>query len=225
MTKRGMEFTAKTKKQDVNTKLTKHPAFRIRHSLRGHESMILRIALSPDGSIIASSSKDGKVLLWDAASGRLLHTFNHNLSVNCLSWSPNGNVLASATDRIHLWDLNTGEKIGSLIDNRPSHISDISWSPNGDILASSSSNVLLWDIKSGKILHNLNLVPPNCGFLFNCFIPKIRLAWSPNGDVLALGTMEYVILYDPKTGEKIGSLNNYLQLLTPIIVMNLTIRT
>ena len=43
--------------------------FKLRHTLRGHEGAIFRIAWSADGRFLASPSVDNTVKLWDAATG------------------------------------------------------------------------------------------------------------------------------------------------------------
>ena len=45
------------------------PGFKLRHTLRGHESLISRIAWSPDGRFLASSSFDETIRLWDGDRG------------------------------------------------------------------------------------------------------------------------------------------------------------
>lgn len=36
----------------------------------GHRSMILSLAMSPDGRYMASGDEDGTIMMWDLASGR-----------------------------------------------------------------------------------------------------------------------------------------------------------
>jgi WD40 repeat protein len=37
--------------------------------LTGHTARVLAVALSPDGTLLATSGSDGLVILWDAATG------------------------------------------------------------------------------------------------------------------------------------------------------------
>jgi WD40 repeat protein len=45
------------------------------HTLTGHPEEVSAIALSPDGEIIASGSRDARVKLWSLSTGKLLRTF------------------------------------------------------------------------------------------------------------------------------------------------------
>lgn len=38
----------------------------------GHRSMILALAMSPDGRYMASGDEDGTIMMWDLSSGRCL---------------------------------------------------------------------------------------------------------------------------------------------------------
>ena len=72
-------------------------------------------AFSPDGARILTASADTTAKLWDAASGKLIASFDHQDSVNDAAFSPDGSriLTASADKQAKLWDAATGEFIAS----------------------------------------------------------------------------------------------------------------
>jgi WD40 repeat protein len=72
------------------------------------DDYVSSIGYSFDGSKVACGTRWGSIILWDAASGRLLGVFKgHNSNINYLSFSPDGTTLASASadGSVVLWDI------------------------------------------------------------------------------------------------------------------------
>lgn len=198
MAKEESKAVAKNKKKDDLS------AFSLRHTLRGHENVIWQIAWSPDGHILASSSQDKTIRLWNGQSGKLLETLaGQSERIISIAWSPDGRTLASAgsSNTIRLWDGQTRKLLQTLEGHRDI-IDSVAWSPDGHILASGSSDetIRLWDGQSGKLLQ---ILEGHTDMIYS-------LAWSPDGHILASSSPDNTIrLWDGKSGKLLQILEGH----------------
>lgn len=78
-----------------------------------HNFTVNSLALSPDGSLLATASRDKTIKLWDAASLALLKVIDlekfpggHTHSVNTLHWAASGLLFSAGDDRrILAWEV------------------------------------------------------------------------------------------------------------------------
>ena len=67
-------------------------------TLTGHRGVITSTACHPTFTLLASSSEDGTIKIWDLESGSFERTLKgHSNSVNSVNFSNDGNLLASAS--------------------------------------------------------------------------------------------------------------------------------
>ncbi|XP_055918996.1 uncharacterized WD repeat-containing protein alr3466-like [Eupeodes corollae] len=68
--------------------------------LLGHKYGVTSVKISPKGGVLASSSVDGTVLLWDISTGQKTNTLYqlNGEAVRSCCFSPNGSYIASADD-------------------------------------------------------------------------------------------------------------------------------
>jgi WD40 repeat protein len=64
----------------------------------GHTNSINAIAVSPDGTLVASASADKHVRLWRLSDRRTIATFKHTKQVNCVTFSADGRHILSGGD-------------------------------------------------------------------------------------------------------------------------------
>ncbi len=126
-------------------------------TLAAHADMILDIAFSPNGRLLATTGYDRLIKLWEVDTGKLLHTLkDHSDAVYGLAFDPTGKFLASAgADRaVKVWNVETGIRLFTLSDSTD-WIYAIAWRPDGKQLAAAGADksIRTWDVSSsgGKL--------------------------------------------------------------------------
>lgn len=116
-----------------------------------HKTPIDAIALSDDTNILASSSEDGEVILYDFDNEKSLGSLDIGKKVYALDFSPldfsSDKWLAIATESsIEIWDVESKTKLNS-VDNS-STCTSITWSGNGYSIYSGHSDNLVraWEV-------------------------------------------------------------------------------
>jgi WD40 repeat protein len=130
--------------------------------LRGHESEVVSVALSPDASLAISADDHNRMLLWDVPARRaLLRLQGHSMRVHDLTFAPEGTqaVSVSADGLALWWDVSSGQQLGGLRVGEA--LTRAVFSPDGKSLATGtdSGRVLLWDRATGELRQELKNPP------------------------------------------------------------------
>jgi WD40 repeat protein len=167
------------------------------------DSAIRWVAVSPDKHVLAWSSVDGMVRLWDfRKKKRIAILKSHDDQLYQVVFSPNGKTLASASnDRsIVLWDVASGKARCRLLGHTDGVIA-LAYSPDGRILASGGWDacVKIWDIAKEKELRSLY---PGTGRV-------AALAFSPDGHMLAVGGERRVSLWGARNWRRLATITDH----------------
>jgi WD40 repeat protein len=133
------------------------------HTLKGHQDIVLTVAISPDGKTIVSGSEDNTVKIW-RSDGTLLHTLKgHQDTIRTVAISHDGNAIASGSEdgTIKLWKID-GTLLTTL-NNDGGAIWDVAFSPDNTQIASVGENkkVTIWNLKN---IISLNLLNYGCNW-------------------------------------------------------------
>ncbi|WP_414572499.1 trypsin-like peptidase domain-containing protein [Nostoc sp. CCY 9925] len=143
------------------------------------------------------SSASTNFVLWNTLRG-------HFLPITSISFSPNGQTLASGSRdmSIRLWNVATGTVKRTLLQADSDWIDSVAYSPDGKILASGSNNqtIKLWDVATGTVKLTLQ----------GSFFSVHSVTFKPDGKVLASGSDDGTVkLWDVATGSETLTLQGH----------------
>lgn len=159
------------------------------------------IAYSNDGGSFASGTEDGRVIIYDAATGKEKLTVPATSAaapVTEVAFSPDGVLNTAGRDSVvRRWD-GTGKQIETL--RGPEHpIRTLAVSPNGQFIAGAGEDpkIFVWDGKTNRLIKILK----GAGSFIN------SLVFSPDSKLLASANDKGAIeLWDIEKGQEIKTL-------------------
>jgi WD40 repeat protein len=138
------------------------------------DDMFFQMTFSPDSQWIAAASGDGSARIWDARTGHLERTLSvEDERMLSLVFSPDGKMLATGSENLRVWDMETGEllhelsdpgipslSITAMMERRvyPGEISEVVFARDGQVLISAcpnASTVCVWNTESCKLEHSI----------------------------------------------------------------------
>lgn len=123
-------------------------------NLPGHNRTVTGVCFAPDGSRIASVSKDRLVRVWDALTGHGVWSQMLPEQGQAVSYSPDGRFLvttAAGARRLWIWEARTGDRLLELGSEREDIVWSAQFSPDGRYLAAASgpsSGITIWSLDS-----------------------------------------------------------------------------
>jgi WD40 repeat protein len=175
-----------------------------------HSIPVWAVAFSPDGTKVLTggaellsppgASRDrppgGEARLWEAATGRLVHTLPHDEQVYAAAFSPDGTtVLTGSADRkARIWEAATGRLLHRLPHEGPVRVVAFSHDSRTALTGNLDRTARLWDVATGRPLVTL----PHTGEV-------LAVAFSPDDKTILTGGIQRdAQLWKADTGEALG---------------------
>ena len=182
-------------------------------------SPIVSIAFSPDKNTLAAAGfYDGyedTIMLWDMQAQKHITTIiGHTPPVKCLTFSPDGNTIATGNSEgvAYLWDTHTKKQIGTLKGHEHDPITFIEYAPDSNTIVTASrwdGTVQIWDV-SNRVPHT------DARMIKRTPITKkipliVSMTYTSDGNIIATASGKdaesgVVSLHNAQTGQKITTL-------------------
>lgn len=111
------------------------------------------LTLSPDAALLASTDANGKIQLWDVATGKLLRTLGPgegNWSFD-VAFSADGKRVAAGNNRVRVFEVATGRLLATVGAEGGKRVRALALSSDGSRLATASDAVRLWRVPEGTV--------------------------------------------------------------------------
>lgn len=174
---------------------------------------VWQVALSPDGTLLATATRNGVIQLWKVSTGEPVGepiAAHGGLPIGALEFSPDGKLLASGgfDGAVRLWSVATRGPAAQVIPGHRGMVSGVRFTPDGRRIVSASyvnsyadnsgraTQLRITEVDTGRPV--VDLTEPGYGAL--------SLAVSPDGKRVAIGEDDKTIrVHDAETGAAVGA--------------------
>ena len=199
--------------------------------LEGAAAPIVAIALVPDGSQLFASTEDNKLLVWNVADAKLLHTLDTPARINALAATADGKTLLGAGDDglVYLWSNPPAEPRTLSGHSGPVRVV-VAWpgDANRFVSAGQDGSIRVWEVASGKQTLQINHGAPvravairNDGArIASAGETKLVRLWNAadgkpvadiQGDVEAVKTVQHLKLAEQRAATKLAAYQGVLK--------------
>ncbi len=161
----------------------------LRMSLRGHNETLTSVAVSNDGQLLVTASRDDTARIWEV-TGNLRHKLEGHLdNVESASFSPDGQYVATASSdkTIRIWNVSDGKEISKLEDYSQG-FNNVTFSSDGRLVlaAGERGSAVVWDYTVSKKASFILEHGTDFGLNSAVFSPDTKLVATASGDKTAI---------------------------------------
>lgn len=189
---------------DGKITLWQFPALKQKAHMDGHRERVTSLSFSKDSHLLASSSADKNVMLWDLTSeqpqGQTLA--GHRAEVQRVAFSPSGAMLASAgqDNNVILWHAHQILPLAKILTGNQGVVTSVAFSNDSTMVASGGADgaIRLWNASNGK---EISPAMQAGGGL----VSSVTFVDGNNTLASAVGNHS-IVLWDCRTGKKLSTI-------------------
>jgi WD40 repeat protein/HAMP domain-containing protein len=177
------------------------PQIHLDKTIPGHKVGVWRIAVSPNGKLIATASEDKTAKIWDWQGNLITSLIGHQDVVRAVAFSPDNKIVATASydKTVKLW--NTQGKIIATLkkNNNDLGAGALNISPDGNMMATADleGTIKLWQIEQEQ-----DRVSVKLNKTLKSHTEEVRkIIFSPNGQLIASASEDNTIKIWHHSGE------------------------
>jgi WD40 repeat protein/tRNA A-37 threonylcarbamoyl transferase component Bud32 len=175
--------------------------------LGSHEHQVIHLAVSPDGTRIAShGDREKNIHLWDKLAGEEIAVLPGDVEhPGALAFSPDSSRLVSGSvypdNTVRLWDASTGRQIANMQGHKNT-IRCVAFSPDGRRIVSTSQDHTVW-LRDGVTGKSIAPLSGHSESVWNAI-------FSPDGKRVVTASADQTLrLWDATSGERIAVLRGH----------------
>lgn len=129
---------------------------------QGHFDATNSLCYSPDGARLVTAADDGKIKVWDVATGFCLMTLSeHTAGVTAVQFARQGTVLFSASldGTVRAWDLVRFRNFRTFTATQRVQFSSLAVDPSGEVVVAGSQDgfdIHVWSVQTGQLVDSLS---------------------------------------------------------------------
>ncbi|KAI0696565.1 WD40 repeat-like protein [Cerioporus squamosus] len=154
--------------------------------LQAHDSAVRTMQFTHSGAFLASADQSGVIKYFQPNMNNLTQWTGHREAIRGLSFSPDDNRFATASDdsTIRLWSFEE-QRAERTLTGHGWDVKCVEWHPTKGLLVSGSKDNMIkfWDPRTGTVLSTLHYHKNTVQ----------ALAWSPNGDLVASASRDQTV--------------------------------
>jgi molecular chaperone DnaK (HSP70) len=182
------------------------------YHIQGYCQGVTSVAISPDGTILATGTQDHEIRLWNLATGRPLAVLTaHQGGVTSLAISPDGKLLASGSQdkTFRFWHLRSGQLLRTFSEHQ-APVFSVAFSADGAYFASSGwqPQIILRQLSG---VGNTRYLPGHRGGV-------TAIAFSPDGQLLVSSGDNTLKVWQVTSGELLHTFSGHTDLVLTIAI-------